>query len=170
MLLRSGLIAFGLLTAPTSVQTTAISYDAEAVIVPVHDPIAEAKANGEDARVVDIIQAINRYVNARIEGASDSEHYGLDDYWVQYPTDGKGDCEDYALTKLGMLGQVGVPVVNATKLVSVIVHVGSEADGHETLAIRLPHGTVLYLDNLNRELMTRQEFVAEGYEFFDWKA
>jgi predicted transglutaminase-like cysteine proteinase len=90
--------------------------------------------------------------------------------WVQYPADGKGDCEDYALTKLGMLEQLGVPVVTNTKLVSVIVKEPGGVEGHEILAILMPKGAVLYLDNMNRHLMTRPELEREGYTFFDWKA
>jgi predicted transglutaminase-like cysteine proteinase len=134
------------------------------------DVQARAKAPNEDPKLVDIIAEVNRYVNENIQGESDLEHYGMEDMWVQYPADGKGDCEDYALTKLGMLEQLGVPVVTNTKLVSVIVKEPGGVEGHEILAILMPKGAVLYLDNMNRHLMTRPELEREGYTFFDWKA
>jgi predicted transglutaminase-like cysteine proteinase len=87
-----------------------------------------------------------------------------------FPPDGKGDCEDYVLTKLGLLSMAGFPMVNDTKVVGVIVHLKSGGEGHAILAIRLPSKAVLYMDNRFSEPMTRQELVARGYEFFDWKA
>jgi predicted transglutaminase-like cysteine proteinase len=165
VILRS-LIAFSLLTTANS----APDYNAQ-TLIPVADRVAEAKAPREDKRLVDLIQAVNARVNEAIEGESDLEHYGIEELWVMYPSDGKGDCEDYALTKLGMLSQLGVPIVQYTKIVSIIVHLkNAEPEGHAILAIRFPHGTVLYLDNMNPELMTRRELLAQGYQFFDWKA
>ena len=134
------------------------------------DLTARAKAPHEDGRFVDALAALNRYVNDHIQGESDLEHYGLSDYWVQYPSDNKGDCEDFQITKMGMLGQVGFPIVTNTKLVGVIVHHDGIDEGHMILAVRLPRGTVLYLDNLNTEPMTRRELVAKHYSFYDWRA
>lgn len=158
------------LFAVVTAASVAPSYDAQTALDPVQDRVAEAKAPDEDPVVVDAVQAVNAYVNSHIQGISDLEHYGAEDQWVEYPSDGKGDCEDFALTKMGMLGQIGVPLVTNTKIVSVLVRIGNEHDGHAILAIMLPHGTVLYLDNLHREVMTRRELVHEGYTFFDWKA
>ena len=36
------------------------------------------------------------------------KHYGIADYWT-LPTDGKGDCEDYALLKRHELIRLGWP-------------------------------------------------------------
>jgi predicted transglutaminase-like cysteine proteinase len=98
------------------------------------------------------------------------EHYGVADYWVMLPQDMKGDCEDYALSKLFLLGQAGFPTVTNAKLVGVIVHRKDGSEGHAILALRLKDGSVVYLDNLNDEPMTRKELVKQGYEFFDWRA
>jgi predicted transglutaminase-like cysteine proteinase len=134
------------------------------------DRVARAKAPHEVGRIVDIVASINAYVNTHMEGESDLEHYGVEELWVMYPADSKGDCEDYALTKLGMLSQLGFPTVAYARIIGVVVHDKYGTDGHAILAIRLPHGTVLYLDNLNAEVMTRKELVRRGYEFFDWRA
>jgi predicted transglutaminase-like cysteine proteinase len=85
------------------------------------------------------------------------------------PPDGKGDCEDYALTKMEMLGRIGFPVITNAKLVMVMVPVGKQTSGHAILAILLKSGAVAYLD-MAGEPMTRAELVAKGYQFFDWRA
>lgn len=143
-------------------------------VTPPVDLLARAKAPHEPGKLVDIVAAINAYVNTHIEGESDLEHYGMPDFWVMYPADGKGDCEDYVLTKLGLLQQAGVPAISELKIVSVLVHYkdhGKEKiEGHAILALRLPNKTVIYLDNMKAEPMTRAELVKAGYVFFDWIA
>lgn len=151
---------------------------AETAAVPI-DLAARAKFPREVAAGragnVDAIAFINAYVNAHMIPVSDQEHYGLSDFWAMAPGDAKGDCEDYALTKLFMLERAGVPVVSSMKLVGVFVHekdgAGKEVgEGHAILAVRFPSGAVAYLDNRFREPMTRRELAASGYEFFDWRA
>ena len=44
------------------------------------------------------LQQVNTAYNAAIRPQADSVHYGRIDYWT-IPTDGYGDCEDYALAK-----------------------------------------------------------------------
>src|SRR4249919_3277041 len=74
------------------------------------DTIARAKAPLEDARMVDALAELNRFVNDNIQGTSDQEHYGVPDFWVMVPADGKGDCEDYVLSKIYMLEEAGFPI------------------------------------------------------------
>lgn len=162
MLLRSGFLLFALLTAP--VASTAPSSS-----VPV-DYAARAKFPLATPRQVDAIALVNRAINDSIVSESDQKHYGVADLWVMMPPDNKGDCEDFALTKLFVLSQAGFPIVTNTKLVGVIVHTGKSEEGHAILAVRLDSGEVAYLDNMNAEPMTRRELVARGYEFFDWRA
>ena len=54
------------------------------------------------------IDRVNRWVNAHVEPVSDMDHWGLVDRW-DYPSDGRGDCEDYALLKRKMLIDMGFP-------------------------------------------------------------
>jgi predicted transglutaminase-like cysteine proteinase len=162
-MLRSAVLAIALLWAVPAVPE-------QPVQVPV-DLAARAKFPRSDGELVDKIAFINRVVNTSMKGESDQEHYGVEDYWVMAPTDAKGDCEDYALTKIFILQREGWPIVTNTKLVGVIVHrVGRDDEGHAILAVRLPSKEVAYLDNMNAEPMTRRELVARGYQFFDWKA
>lgn len=137
------------------------------------DPIARAKFRHSRPREVDLLAYVNTFVNSRITGTDDEGHYGIGDYWVMAPADGKGDCEDYALTKIFVLEQYdGVALVQNVKLVGVLHHdaPGDDGVGHLILAVRLTGGAVAYLDNNFPGLMTRAELVKAGYEFFDWKA
>lgn len=163
------LLAAVLLLVPAPVLSDAAT---EQVTIPV-DNIARAKFPKEDAKLVDGIAELNRFVNSHMVYTSDQPHYGHRDFWVMAPADGKGDCEDYALTKLFMLSEAGFPTVTNTKIVSLIVHVKGkikdEIFGHAILAVLLPNGAVAYLD-MTPEPMTRAELEARGYQFFDWKA
>jgi predicted transglutaminase-like cysteine proteinase len=138
------------------------------VPIPV-DQVARAKFPAEDGQFVDSLAELNRVVNDGMTYTDDKSHYGVTDFWVMAPTDGKGDCEDYVLTKIFLLGEVGFPIARGIKIVTVLVHIGKEIDGHAILAVLMPHGSVAYLD-MNDELMTRPELEAKGYVFFDWKA
>lgn len=50
------------------------------------------------------LQQVNTRVNHNITYMSDQVQYGEPDRWVANPTSGKGDCEDYALTKQEIVG------------------------------------------------------------------
>jgi predicted transglutaminase-like cysteine proteinase len=135
------------------------------------DPTSERKFPKEDPRVVDALQFVQMFIDTQVEYVSDDEHYGVDEYWVMAPTDNQGDCEDFALTKLYMLAQSNIDEVADTKLVFVLVHdyPGNEGGGHAILAVRMPNGSVAYLDQRFNHLMTRAELqYTQGYEFFDW--
>jgi predicted transglutaminase-like cysteine proteinase len=129
----------------------------------------EMRHKGGD-RAIDAIAMINRYVNGQMIYVADKAHYGQNDLWVMAPSDGRGDCEDFALTKMFMLHRAGVPIIGSMKIVAVLVHDGKDAEGHGILAVRLPHGEVAYLDNNYPEPMTRRELERAGYQFFDWRA
>ncbi len=52
--------------------------------------------------------AVNAQVNAAITYTEDAEQYGRRDVWAVDPASGKGDCEDFALTKVAMLQARGI--------------------------------------------------------------
>lgn len=56
-----------------------------------------------------ILSEVNNKVNKQIWYTSDQNNYGKSDVWVIYPANGKGDCEDYALTKQQELIKKGIP-------------------------------------------------------------
>jgi predicted transglutaminase-like cysteine proteinase len=128
-----------------------------------HTPAASPTRGSDE---LSSLAAVNMLVNAMITYEDDEDHYGSEDLWVQYPKDNKGDCEDYAITKLGYLEGLGWDVINDTKVVFVTVG----GYGHAMLAVRLSNGRVVYLDNGHAEPMTRRQLVEAGYRFSDWKA
>jgi predicted transglutaminase-like cysteine proteinase len=92
------------------------------------------------------IQRINAWVNKNIVAVSDQDHWGVVDQW-DYPTDGKGDCEDFALLKRRMLIEEGFP--RQALLMTVVKE--SNGDGHAILTIKTNRGEFV-LDNLSNEV------------------
>ncbi len=135
--------------------------------VPV-DFAARAKFPAVDAEAVDMLAFINRLVNAAITAEDDQTHYDQLERFVSFPADGKGDCEDYALSKMELLGNLGLPLAGNAVLQTVVVTWAEGSYGHMVLQVRLPHGAWIYLDSNFDEPMTRTELIAAGYRFFDW--
>ncbi len=92
------------------------------------------------------IQHINAWVNKSVEPVSDMDHWGVVDQW-DYPADGKGDCEDYALLKRRMLMAEGLP--RQALLMTVVKE--SNGDGHAILTVKTNRGEFV-LDNLTDEV------------------
>jgi predicted transglutaminase-like cysteine proteinase len=74
-------------------------------------------------------------------------HYGRADYWT-IPTDGYGDCEDYALTKRKMLMEHGFSA--AALRVAIVVTPNQER--HAVLTVVTDKGDYV-LDNLKDEVL-----------------
>lgn len=102
------------------------------------------------------IQRINTFVNKSIEAVSDMDHWGVVDQW-DYPTDGKGDCEDYALLKRHMLIEEGFP--RQALLMTVVKDANGE--GHAILTVKTNRGEFV-LDNLNNDV---KDWTKTGYRF-----
>ena len=92
------------------------------------------------------LDMVNRWVNQSITPVTDFEHYGVKEYWT-IPTDGKGDCEDYALLKRHMLMQRGWP--SSALLMTVVIDENGE--GHAVLTARTQEGDLI-LDNKVKEI------------------
>jgi predicted transglutaminase-like cysteine proteinase len=162
LLLRSVLVALALTTATAAVPQTSTG-------IPV-DLTARAKFAHDPAQLVDRISFINRQVNGAIKPMADDAQYGRD-LWVMMPKSGKGDCDDYALTKIAALQDAGFDLARTVRLVLVeLTYADGRRDGHAIVAFHLPAGDVAYLDSRSSDLMTRRELKARGYHFFDWKA
>src|SRR3984893_6182974 len=84
---------------------------------------------------------INRRVNRLITPETDLKHYGVAEFWT-LPTDGRGDCEDYALLKRHELIRLGWP---SSALLMTIVK-DEKGEGHAVLTARTGAGD-LVLDN-----------------------
>lgn len=102
------------------------------------------------------IVKINADVNREIVAVTDQEHWGVPELW-SYPTDGKGDCEDYVLEKRRRLHQAGFPL-NAL-LITVVRDL--KGDGHAVLTVKTDRGDFI-LDNQVAKIVSWRE---TGYRF-----
>ena len=87
------------------------------------------------------LDQVNGRINRSITAEGDLKHYGIADYWT-LPTDGKGDCEDYALLKRHELIRLGWP---SSALLMTIVK-DEKGEGHAVLTARTAAGDFI-LDN-----------------------
>jgi predicted transglutaminase-like cysteine proteinase len=90
---------------------------------------------------------VNATANAAIVPTRDSDHWGIIDQW-DYPLDGKGDCEDYAILKRKILSENGLSI-HALLLTVVRDHDG---DGHAVLTVSTDHGDFV-LDNQTNSVL-----------------
>ena len=108
------------------------------------------------ARTFKEIERINRSVNASVAPVTDTDHWGVVDRW-DYPLDGRGDCEDYALLKRRRLMEAGYP---RQSLLMTVVKDGS-GEGHAVLTVKTNRGDYV-LDNMTDEVMAWDR---TGYRF-----
>ena len=116
------------------------------------DP-SECAPNSNSAKPVAVspprlsdLEEVNRWVNQSITPVTDFEHYGVKEYWT-IPTDGKGDCEDYALLKRHMLIERGWSA--SALLITVVMDENNE--GHAVLTARTRTGELI-LDNRSNDI------------------
>ncbi|MGX5734011.1 transglutaminase-like cysteine peptidase [Bosea thiooxidans] len=93
------------------------------------------------------ILTVNNRTNREIAAITDEEHWGVVDRW-DLPTDGKGDCEDYALLKRQRLAEAGLP--RRAMLMTVVID--EENAGHAVLMIRTDRGDYV-LDNKRNAIL-----------------
>lgn len=108
------------------------------------------------------IVEVNNLVNTMVVPRTDMEIWGVEEQW-SYPTNGVGDCEDYALEKRRRLMQAGMPAGNL--LITVVRQ--PNGDGHAVLTVRTSLGDFV-LDNLEPRVLawheTRYEFLKKQSE------
>ena len=102
------------------------------------------------------IARIDAWVNKSVKPLSDPDHWGTVDQW-DYPVDGYGDCEDYALLKRKLLIQEGFP--RQALLMTVVKD--THGEGHAVLTVKTNRGEFI-LDNLTNEIKPWDE---TGYRF-----
>jgi len=104
-----------------------------------------------------ILQRVNSWVNDNIKAVSDADQWGVVDQW-DYPSKGRGDCEDYVLYKRRLLMEEGFP--RQALLVTVVKD--EQGDGHAILTVKTSQGEYV-LDNLHNEIkpwsQTKYRFV-----------
>lgn len=100
----------------------------------------------QDPDFLSKLKIVNRFVNKSIRYAEDREIYGKTDKWSlpdETLSRGVGDCEDFAILKMGILSKLGIP----KKAMSIVVLQDTRRKlYHAVLAIRTNVGTFI-LDN-----------------------
>lgn len=99
-----------------------------------------------DLSEIERLDAVNRYVNRRVEFTNDSSQFGAADLWLAAADTlrrGKGDCEDYAIAKLQLLRRAGF--ADKDLYLVILRDLGRRAD-HAVLVVRA-EGRMLVLDN-----------------------
>jgi predicted transglutaminase-like cysteine proteinase len=102
------------------------------------------------------LQRINLWVNSHVKPMTDMDHWGVVERW-NYPDDGYGDCEDYALQKRKMLIQAGWP---REALLMTVVR-DKNGDGHAILTAKTDKGEYI-LDNQTDDVLL---WTDTGYRF-----
>ncbi len=102
------------------------------------------------------LKRINLAINTKIKPMTDMDHWGLVERW-NYPDDGYGDCEDYALEKRRLLMQTGWPR-EALLMTVVRDHNGN---GHAVLTVKSDRGEYI-LDNQTNDIVL---WADTGYRF-----
>jgi predicted transglutaminase-like cysteine proteinase len=100
--------------------------------------------------------SVNDRVNREVEPVTDIDHWGLPEQW-SYPTDGRGDCEDYVLEKRRRLMALGWP--RQALLITVVRD--HKGDGHAVLTVQTDRGDFILDNQENRILL----WADTGYRF-----
>lgn len=149
---RSLFIAVGGETsAPIGWTQFCVEYDAECKTKPTmpRDVVLSSQAWND-------LDRVNRWVNANIRPITDLDHWGVVERW-NYPDDGYGDCEDYALEKRRMLIDAGWP---REALLMTVVR-DQNGDGHAVLTVKSDKGEFI-LDNQRDNILLWSD---TGYHF-----
>lgn len=141
-------------TMPSGVQTEAPSgYVAFCARQPAECADAPGKPDTVvlDAATWATLQQTNIAFNTAIQPEEDAVHYGRVDYWT-IPTDGYGDCEDYALAKRKALIADNL----SPRALRIAVALSKQREAHAVLTVATDHGDYV-LDNLTNAVLPWDE-------------
>jgi predicted transglutaminase-like cysteine proteinase len=102
------------------------------------------------------LKRINIAVNTSVKPMTDMDHWGVVERW-NYPDDGYGDCEDYALQKRKLLMASGWP---REALLMTVVR-DQNGNGHAILTVKTDRGEYV-LDNQTNDVLL---WADTGYRF-----
>jgi len=111
------------------------------------DPPGAPDVVAFNASVWATLQEVNAAYNAAIRPEEDSVHYGRVDYWT-IPTDGYGDCEDYALAKRKAL----IAVHLSPRALRIAIARSPQGEAHAVLTVATDRGDYV-LDNLTDAIL-----------------
>ena len=113
---------------------------------------ANAFIGGRPASDLELIRKVNRVTNHRIRYVEDRVQFDRPDYWAGAQAtiaSGKGDCEDYAITKMQLLIAHGFRPEDLTLTIAKDMIHGSD---HAVLLVR-HEGRYLMLDNVTDRIL-----------------
>lgn len=122
---------------------------------------AEPETIAATPEILDLVRAVNAYVNRTVSPITDPEYRGVSDRW-EYPSEGLGDCEDYQLLKRRLLVEAGLP--KRALLMTVVIN--EQGEGHAVLTVRLDREDLI-LDNQTNAIL---RWDRTGYEFIKREA
>jgi predicted transglutaminase-like cysteine proteinase len=99
-----------------------------------------------------LLSSVNANVNQLVRYKPDRAGYRQLDFWANPSTTlnrGTGDCEDYAILKLAVLAEAGVP---RSAMSIVVLRDQRRGVYHAVLSIRTSHGNFI-LDNVREEVL-----------------
>lgn len=92
-----------------------------------------------------LLRNVNRETN-KLEYETDQAQFGTAEYWTQYADRlGKGDCDDYTLTKRRLLIEAGVPYECLCPAACML-----GGSGHLVLIVRTTQGAYVLDSNLDQ--------------------
>lgn len=107
----------------------------------------------KDFPIIKKLAYVNAFYN-KILPINDSTKYNADDYWAtpkEFIIQGKGDCEDYAISKYFALSEIGIPKEN---LFLAVVKVANATSYHMVLLyFENKKAMPLVLDNLSFKVL-----------------
>ncbi len=118
--------------------------------------VDDAVTLAKDDKFFGKLERINAAVNQTIRYRSDKETYRSFDYWAspsQTIRRGFGDCEDYAILKMGLLKKVGVP---ESSMSLVVLKDVDRNLYHAVLAVFTTKGVFILDNNLQTVVLDRQ--------------
>jgi len=107
------------------------------------------------------LASVNKFFNQRVRWRSDSEIYGVEDFWAT-PAEmlgrGTGDCEDFTIAKYVSLRHLGVPAEQLRLTYVQLKVTATQTQAHMVLAwYPKPNTTPLILDNANPRILPASE-------------
>jgi predicted transglutaminase-like cysteine proteinase len=109
-----------------------------------------------DAKNWALANTVNVEWNQKIWPEHDKAHFDRTEYWT-IPTDGYGDCKDYALAKRMQLAELGIP----RKALRIAIVMTPHNERHAVLTLATDKGDYV-LDNLTDSILP---WSATGYKW-----
>ena len=108
-----------------------------------------------------IVESINRKVNASVSYMSDSEQFGVPEWWSEARS-GFDDCDGYALLKRELLKEQGFDA-EKIHLATCWINVKADDTGHCVLIVETDKGQFVLDNNLKDPVLLN--FQAADYKY-----